>query len=87
MVSMTPESPGVYALYSNGEVIYYGSSTTSVRDRLKDHQSGREGRCTQSATHYNYDTTMSDPVAAERALLTQHQKTYGRLPRCNSRIP
>ena len=89
-LSVAPEQPGVYALYIDGEIeetIYYGSSTVSIRERLKDHKSGSDGPCTQQATHYNYELGMVDPVAHEGQLLLEYKRINGRLPRCNSVIP
>lgn len=87
MINTAPDEPGVYALYDNGTCIYYGSSTRSIRSRLKDHRSGAEGRCTQSATHFNYEVNSTDPVARERELILENKRIYGRLPRCNAVVP
>ena len=42
-VNLSPDKPGVYVLYVDGHLIYYGSSEKSVRSRLQDHLAGREG--------------------------------------------
>lgn len=82
-----PNSMGVYGLYDSQEVVYYGMAKTStVRDRLLSHQAGHEGPCTQAATHFNTEVT-SNPEARERELLLEHQRTFGRLPRCNDVVP
>ena len=83
-VDGSPESPGVYALYDEGEVIYYGKATASIRDRLQAHKRGDEGRCTQQATHYKRELT-SRPTARERELLAAYKAKHGRYPRCNER--
>lgn len=78
----------MYALYSNSEVVYYGRAqggSVTIRSRLQDHKSGREGRCTQSAAAFNWEVT-STPIARERELLEEHKRLYGKLPRCNERI-
>ena len=46
-VNLSPDKPGVYVLYVDGHLIYYGSSEKSIRSRLQDHLAGREGQCTQ----------------------------------------
>ena len=48
-ISKSPDEAGVYALFDGGQVIYYGSSTDSIRDRLQRHFSGDEGPGTQAA--------------------------------------
>ena len=44
-VEIAPDESGVYVLYVGGHLIYYGSTEKSIRSRLLDHLSGREGRC------------------------------------------
>lgn len=83
-----PESAGVYALYKNGQVTYYGRAqggSVTIRSRLASHKAGYEGPCTQSSVEFNYEVT-SYPVTRERELLEEHQRIYGRLPACNDRI-
>ncbi len=80
-----PAQPGVYALYQRGELIYYGSST-SIRDRLLSHYRGVNGRCTQSATHFNFEIT-SRYLEREAELLREYKRVHGRLPRCNEVMP
>lgn len=80
------DEPGVYELWDASSVIYIGSSTTSVRDRVKAHKNGDEGTCTQQATDYKEEAS-SRPRDRERQLLREYQNTHGRLPRCNDRIP
>lgn len=84
-----PNDAGVYALYDNNDVIYYGRATggeVTIRSRLTDHKSGREGNCTQSATHYSHEVT-SSPISREKELLEQFFRLNGRLPRCNDVMP
>ena len=84
-ISLAPDQMGVYALYQDGELIYYGMATTSIRDRLRSHKRGTEGPCTMAATHFNTEVT-SRPKERERELLEEFQRQYGRMPRCNERI-
>lgn len=84
-ISIAPDSMGVYALHQDGDLIYYGSSMASIRDRLRSHKSGAEGPCTKTASHFNTELT-SRPVEREKELLEEFQRQYGRLPKCNERV-
>jgi hypothetical protein len=79
---------GVYVLYDRAEIIYYGKSsapTGELKDRLLSHVDGREGRCTQLATHFAYEGTI-DADGRERELLVEFEAQNGHLPRCNEKI-
>jgi hypothetical protein len=85
MVEGAPADPGVYALWENEELIYYGRASgnaISIQLALMDHLSGRGGACTERATHYGWEITV-DPVAREAELLSEYKATFKRLPRCN----
>ncbi len=85
MVEGAPADPGVYALWEDEELIYYGrasSSTITIQFALLEHLSGRAGPCTGRATHYGWEITV-DPVAREAELLAEYKATFKRLPRCN----
>jgi hypothetical protein len=85
MVEGAPADPGVYALWENDELIYYGrasSSTITIQFALLEHLSGRAGPCTEHATHYGWEITL-DPVAREAELLAEYKAAFKRLPRCN----
>jgi len=84
-VDNSPDKQGVYALYLNGDVIYYGRATASIRNRLQSHYRGDEGLCTKQAKSYKREVC-SNPVAREVQLLEEHKRLYGRLPRCNERV-
>lgn len=84
-----PLTNGVYALWDGNALIYYGSSSgtfSTVAGRLRDHLSGREGRCTQHATHFQAESTAA-ALTRERDLINEYLRTYGRLPRCNDVRP
>src|SRR6266702_8831392 len=81
-----PDAPGVYQLEMQVEIIYYGSSTTSIRDRLRSHKSGAEGSCTQQAGWFRFEKT-STPVTRERQLLQEYERLHGTLPKCTSQLP
>jgi hypothetical protein len=85
MVEGAPADPGVYALWENDELIYYGrasSSAITIQAALLEHLSGRAGPCTERATHYGWEITL-DPVAREAELLAEYKAAFKRLPRCN----
>lgn len=88
-VNKAPQRAGVYKLYDSNTLIYIGRASggnSTIRTRLQAHISGRNGRCTQNATAYAYDTTIAD-ITTERQLLQTFRQTHGRLPRCNDRMP
>lgn len=85
MVEGAPADPGVYALWEDDELIYYGRASGAVitiQFALLEHLSGRAGECTRRATHYGWEITL-DPAAREAALLEEYLQTFKRLPRCN----
>ena len=84
-IGLAPDRQGVYVLYDGNEITYYGHSDTSIRGRLRRHHGGNEGRCTQAATHFAWETT-TRPEAREVELLNAFKRVYGRLPRCNERV-
>jgi len=53
-VELAPDAPGVYALYADGEVAFYGAADggETIRSRLSDHLWGRDmrGRGARPAT-------------------------------------
>jgi hypothetical protein len=85
MVEGAPADPGVYALWENDELIYYGRAAgkaTGIQFALLEHLAGRAGPCTRGATHYGWEISL-DPVAREAELLAEYRATFKRLPRCN----
>jgi hypothetical protein len=71
-----PREPGVYALWEEDELIYYGRAA-SLRDRLLEHlERGPH------ATHYSWELCL-DPAAREAELLREFERMFGRLPRGN----
>jgi hypothetical protein len=88
-IASAPGQNGVYALWDNFGVIYYGSSsgaTSTIRERLQAHKAGRHGPCTQNATHFQAEVCLY-PLAREKQLLDEHERQFGRLPRCNDVMP
>lgn len=85
-VERAPDAPGVYQLDTDAELVYYGSSTVSIRGRLASHYAGHEGRCTQQATFFKTEVNYR-ARERERELLTEYVSSHGRLPRCNDVKP
>lgn len=87
-VDKAPDHHGVYMLFQNTELIYVGRASglgVTIRSRLQSHQSGAEGYCTKSATHYSRQVC-SYSIAREAELLNRYRDAYGKLPRCNERV-
>jgi hypothetical protein len=85
MIEGAPADPGVYALWQDDELIYYGrasGASVSIQRALLEHLTGRAGPCTQGATHYGWEISL-DPATREAELLAQYKATFKRLPRCN----
>jgi len=86
LIAAAPEEPGVYLLWQDGAVIYIGRAQgrgTTIRSRLIDHFSGREGACTRNTTHYSWEL-VRDPAEREAQLLQEHRVKFHRAPRCNA---
>jgi hypothetical protein len=76
VVAGAPDDVGIYALWEEDELVYYGRG--AIRTRLLQHLERRE-----RATHYSWELCQ-DPAAREAALLSEHERTFGRPPRYNS---
>jgi excinuclease UvrABC nuclease subunit len=83
-IDNAPDEPGVYVLYVGGHLIYYGSTEKSIRSRLSDHLSGREGNCTAVSTVYGCEISLN-PLRRERELLAEYKTAYGLVPHCNGK--
>ena len=78
-VSRAPQSHGMYQLYDGNITIYIGraaGTSVTIRSRLQDHLSGREGPCTQGASSYRREEN-SRPVAREKELLEEYYDQHG----------
>jgi hypothetical protein len=85
MVAGAPDDPGVYALWENDEVIYYGHARgegATIQSCLRQHLEGANP-CTARATHYGWEIS-ANPRAREVELQKEFEKAHRRLPRCNS---
>ncbi len=85
-VNLSPGKPGVYVLYVDGHLIYYGSSETSIRSRLQDHFSGREGQCTRVTDVFGFEVALK-PLKREQELILEYKSAFGVLPLCNNKAP
>jgi len=81
LVSMAPDTPGVFELWEDDELVFVGSTHNStlrdqlIRDLL---ESGSD------ATHFSWEITF-DPGARERELLAEVEQQHHRPPRFNAR--
>lgn len=76
VIAGAPDDVGVYALWEDDELVYYGRG--AIRTRLLQHFERGE-----RATHYSWELC-ADPAAREAALLDEHERAFGRLPRYNA---
>ena len=82
VISGAPENRGVFALWQDDEVVYYGRAdgdASTIRSRLLD----RFQQDAAQATHYSWEVC-EDPAAREAELLREHEGSHGRAPRLNS---
>jgi hypothetical protein len=76
VIAGAPDDVGIYALWEDDELVYYGRG--AIRARLLQHLERRE-----RATHYSWELC-KDPAEREAALLNEHERAFGRPPRYNS---
>jgi hypothetical protein len=84
MIAGAPPDPGVFALWENDELIYYGRALgngATIQSRLREHLETGAHR-TAGATHYGWEIA-ANPRGRELELLREFQRSHGRLPRCN----
>jgi len=82
MLAGAPPDPGVYALWIDNELVYYGRAN-AIQSALLEHlNSGRP--CTVRATHYAWEIALS-PSLREAELLREFESVNRRLPRCNTK--
>ena len=80
-----PQRPGVYLLYRGHRLIYIGIAArrATIRDELLRHLAGGGGRCTRSATAFDYEPA-ADPVTLYRHYVAVYlDATGGVPPDCN----
>jgi hypothetical protein len=82
-IAAIPASAGIYRLYRDGEVIYAGMASASLRRELESHRRGERGECTRAASGFLHELA-ADPERALRDYLVMYMARHvGRLPRCN----
>ena len=81
LVTMAPDTPGVFELWEEDELVFVGSTHNStLRDQLvRDLLEGAS-----DATHFSWEITF-DPGQRERELLAEFELEYHRPPRFNAR--
>jgi hypothetical protein len=87
VIDGAPTHSGVYALWLDDELIYYGRADggkATIRSRLLEHLAGALGPCTAEATHYTWEIA-PEPAQRELELLKEYEAGFKRLPRCNRR--
>ncbi len=85
-ISEVPDKSGVYALWDSQQVVFYGKSARSIRQDLQSHKIGKKGWCGFGADSFQFEVT-DHPDSREMELMIEHIRRYGRLPRCNDRLP
>ena len=82
-----PADRGVYALWEDDKLIYYGlalGGDVTIRSSLKDHRLGLFGSCTARATHFSWEICRG-PIRREAELLKEYRASHKALPRCNKK--
>ena len=87
VVSGAPEEPGVYALFEDDELIYYGCAVqgSTIRAALQEIMTrvhdGRAG-CLQRVNRYTWEITYR-PRLREAELLREFELAHQHAPHCN----
>lgn len=87
-VDLAPDLAGVYALYVDGEVSFYGAARggETLRWRLSQHLQGHHPPGREGAKLFNFEVTRF-PLSRERALLEEFRRIACRMPRFNEVAP
>jgi excinuclease UvrABC nuclease subunit len=86
LIAGSPEEPGIYVLWEDGDVIYIGHAQgrgITIRSRLVDHFAGTLSPCTRRASHYSWEISLK-PAPREQELIEEYRRANTRLPRCNA---
>jgi hypothetical protein len=84
MIAGAPADPGVYALWENDELIYYGRARgegETIQSCLLQHLAGANG-CSARATHYGWEIS-ANPSVREAELMREFKQAHRARPRCN----
>jgi len=85
LVSLAPKNSGVYKLLYKGEVVYIGSSKTSLRSRLSSH---RKRKSFMKVTHFLFrEANETKAFNLEVRLCREFYKQHGKLPRLQKLAP
>ena len=90
LIAAAPHAPGVYALWQNGAVVYYGKASAggaTIRSALDEHLSGQAWSALQ-ATRCSWEVA-DDPEQRFSELLLQFEFAHQCMPRWNDpqRLP
>lgn len=79
VIAGAPDDAGVYALWDDEELIYYGRAegASTIRLRLLEHY-----HVGLRATHYSWEIC-ANPASRDAELLQEYRRAFGRLPRYN----
>ena len=81
LVTMAPDTPGVFELWEDDELVFVGSSRNSTLRIQLVHELLESG---SDATHFSWEITFH-PAARERELLAEFEQVHHHPPRFNSR--
>jgi hypothetical protein len=88
-VEQAPDAPGVYALFEDGAVAFYGRAQgggDTIRVRLGEHLAGRQAPGRVKAKLFSYEVTRY-PASRECALLEEHRRLTRVWPAYNLPAP
>ena len=90
LIAAAPDTSGVFALWQDGAVIYYGkasSGSATIRSALDGHLSGRRFSA-EKPTRCSWEIA-EDPERRHAELLAEFEHTHQRMPRWNdpARLP
>jgi hypothetical protein len=83
LVSAAPDTPGVYELWEDDELIFVGSTRGATLRRTLVHDLLEERT---EATHFSWEISFA-PAARERELLAEFEAEHRRAPKLNSDSP
>ena len=90
VVSGAPDEPGVYALFEDEEIVYYGCAVqgstiqSALREILGRVQAGHGG-CLQRVNRYSWEISYR-PRLREAELLREFELAHLHPPRCNQAL-
>ena len=78
LVAMAPDTPGVFELWDDDELVYVGATSASLREELHRHVAAHESE----VTHFSWEISYN-PQPRERELLHEYELEHHRAPRFN----